>query len=151
MGEHMPNAHAVQFGTPNSPTCRFGQGQGAETLGFRRSYRFTSEGFTWEISQFWEFHVSSVGISCISYYICVFQPFLVRIVALQSTLQPLCLKEIWNPTFVIIHVRYVRNKSLWMNNRWQKRNILYPLLHYSCSLVFTVVGVFVAFGTRFMP
>ena len=43
---------AVQFWAPNSPYPRFGQGEGAKTLGFCRSYRFTSEGFTWLIRSF---------------------------------------------------------------------------------------------------
>ena len=45
MWERIPSAYALQFLVPISPYPQFGQGQGAKTLGFWRSYHFTSEGF----------------------------------------------------------------------------------------------------------
>ena len=45
MWEHIPSAYDLQFLIPNSPYPQFGQGQGAKTVGFCRSYHFTSDGF----------------------------------------------------------------------------------------------------------
>ena len=97
--------------------------------------RSTSVHLTRDIPYFWEFHVSLPKTFSISNYIFVVQSFLVRIVALQSFLQTWGIKGFWKSTIVIIHVRYLKICSKWIQK--------FGFTVRSCiSIYFFVFGVF---------